>query len=301
MEQILILFRCGSNLESMTLIILIMATKPKTQSMIPVNLSADEFAALLGEHGKTDDAYLARHYPRFASTLNEFCSGWQGDRGVKLLDVGAHWLHQSVLWQKAGFQVSALDLPATFEMVDVQSLAREMDIALINCADLQAADALDVIEDSSMHVILFTEIIEHLTFNPVRFWKQIHRILAPGGRIVVTTPNYYAWNGRAWNFFRFVRGLGGGISVENILRTHTYGHHWREFSAGELCRYFSLLSPDFKVVKAKRVRNFPYANARRGRGILSCVLETIPGLRPNLHLEIELSSKNHGIVIQPGW
>lgn len=189
--------------------------------MLPVNLSADEFAVLFEAHGGTDEVYLARHYPRFVSTLNEFCSTWKGERGNKVLDVGAHWLHQSALWRKAGFEVSALDLPTTLEMLDVQSLAHEMDITLISCPDLQAADAFDSIPDSSINVILFTEIIEHLTFNPIRFWKQIHRILAPGGRLIITTPNYYAWNGRTWGLVRFLRGLGGGISVENILRTHT--------------------------------------------------------------------------------
>ncbi len=269
--------------------------------MLPVELQTDEFARIFDAHGGTDRAYLERHYPRFASTLNEFCSTWNKERGIKVLDVGAHWLHQSALWRRAGFEVSALDLPVTFEMDNVQSLARDMDITLIACADLQAADALDVIADSSINVVLFTEIIEHLTFNPVRFWKQIHRILAPGGRIVVTTPNYYAWNGRAWRPWRFLTGSGGGIRVDDILNMHTYSHHWREFAMAELTRYFSLLSPDFRIAKAKRVRHYPQAERQSGRGILSGTLETFPGLRPNLHLEVELGSKDRGIIVEPRW
>lgn len=269
--------------------------------MLPVNLDAEEFSRLFDAHGSTDHAYLACHYPRFASTLNEFCSTWNGERGTRLLDVGAHWLHQSVLWRKAGFEVTALDLPVTFEMHNVRSIAREMDIALIASADLQTADAFDVIADSSINVILFTEIIEHLTFNPVRFWKQIHRILAPGGRIVITTPNYYAWNGRAWALGRFLKGSGGGLQVDDILKLRTYSHHWREFAMSELIRYFSLLSPDFRIAKAKRVRHFPQAEKQRGRGLLSGALESFPGLRPNLHLEVELVSKDRGIVIEPTW
>ena len=117
----------------------------------------------------------------------------------------------------------------------------------------------------------------------------------------MTTPNYYAWNGRAWDFGRFLRGFGGGISVDAILGTHTYGHHWREFSKHEVIRYFCLLSPDFNTVKAKTVRNYyPEANDAR-RKLASAIYERFPGLRPNLHLEIELSSKDHGIVMQPSW
>ncbi len=270
-------------------------------TVIPAQLSAEEFARIFEPHGNTDHTYLAHHYQRFVSTLGEFRSTWTPEHGMRVLDIGAHWLHQSVLWRKAGFDVTALDLPVTFELDNVQSLAREMDIKLIACADLQAADALNVVADSSINVILFTEIIEHLTFNPVRFWKQIHRILAPDGRIVVTTPNYYAWNGRAWRPGRFLLGSGGGIRVDEILNMHTYSHHWREFAMAELIRYFSLLSPDFRIAKAKHVRHFPQAGKHRGTGILSGVFETIPGLRPNLHLEVELVSKDRGIVIEPGW
>ena len=89
-----------------------------------------------------------------------------------------------------GFQVTALDLPVTFEVDNVRSLARQMDIMLVACADLEAADTLDMIAESSVNVVLFAEIIEHDTFNPACFWKQIHRIQASGGRIVVITPNY---------------------------------------------------------------------------------------------------------------
>lgn len=269
--------------------------------MKPAKFTVDEFARLFEAHGSTDHVYLARHYPRFASTLNEFCSTWNAEQGIKVLDVGAHWLHQSALWQTTGFNVTALDMPFTVEQAGVQSLARELDIRLIACADMQATDALDVIADSSINVVLFTEIIEHITFNPVRFWKHIHRILAPGGRIVVTTPNYYAWNGRAWGLSRFFRGSGGGISVDEILNLPTHGHHWREFAMAELFRYFSLLSPDFTIVKAKHVRHYPQKEDQRGTGILSGTFESLPVLRPNLHLEVELVSKDRGIVIEPTW
>ena len=200
-----------------------------------------------------------------------------------------------------GFQVTALDLPVTFEVDNVRSLARQMDIMLVACADLEAADTLDMIAESSVNVVLFAEIIEHDTFNPACFWKQIHRIQASGGRIVVITPNYCAWNGRVWRPWRFLRGLGGGISVDNILNVNTYSHHWHEFAMAELIQYFSLLSPDFRIAKARRVRHYPVVARRRGTSILGGALEIFPCSRPNLHLEVELASKDRGIFIEPLW
>ncbi len=272
-----------------------------TRRAISAPPEAGTFAQQFEPHGSTDREYLAHHFRRFVSTLEEFCSSWDMARGNRVLDIGAHWLHQSVLWKQAGFEITAVDLPITFELANVQSIAKAMDITLIPCANLEAADAFDAIPDSSVDVILFTEIIEHLTFNPVRLWKQVYRILAAKGRLLVTTPNYYAWNGRAWDVGRFVRGFGGGLCVDGILETHTYGHHWREFSKLEMIRYFCLLSPDFNTVKAKAVRNYYPEPNQGGMKFGTMVLERIPGLRPNLHLEIELSSKDHGIVIEPRW
>lgn len=43
--------------------------------------------------------------------------------------------------------------------------------------------------DESFDVVLFSELIEHLVLNPVRALSEIHRVLRPGGRVVITTPN----------------------------------------------------------------------------------------------------------------
>ncbi len=43
--------------------------------------------------------------------------------------------------------------------------------------------------DASFDVVVFSEIIEHLTTNPVRALSEMHRVLGPDGVLVVTTPN----------------------------------------------------------------------------------------------------------------
>jgi 2-polyprenyl-6-hydroxyphenyl methylase/3-demethylubiquinone-9 3-methyltransferase len=262
-------------------------------------LTYDECVAAFDARGGTDIPYLRNHFERFRQTLLEFDRTWDRNRGVRLLDVGAHWLHQSLLWRRAGYQVTAMDLPVTMELSCVQTLARAEQIELIASPDLERADALAQFPDDRFEVIIFAEIIEHLTFNPVQFWKQIYRVLAPGGRIVITTPNYYSWNGRMWDMGRWLTGFGGGISVDEVLATHTYGHHWREFSRKELIRYFCLLSPDFNTIKAKTMRNYYASPDRRSRRVIQAIFEMFPGLRPNLHLEIELANKSGGIVVQP--
>ena len=260
----------------------------------------DELVGIFQAYGGTPELYLSRHFQRFVVTLDQFRSTWNLQRGCRVLDVGAHWLHQAVLWQRAGFELTAFDLPGTFEVESVKRVAEALDITLLKCPDMEQSRELESVPDNSFDVVLFTEIIEHITFNPATFWKQVYRVLAPGGRIVVTTPNYYSAKGRAWGVGRFLRGMGGGITVDEVLLTHTYGHHWREFSRSELLRYFQLLSPDFAVVKACFVPTYALSQVRWKR-FAQQVLDKIPLLRPNLHMEIELPKKDRGIVATPSW
>src|SRR5262249_35949010 len=59
-----------------------------------------ELSALEAEFtaaGGTDFRYLRTHYARFAATKREYDRGGQTTPG-DVLDIGAHWLHQAVLW-----------------------------------------------------------------------------------------------------------------------------------------------------------------------------------------------------------
>lgn len=267
----------------------------------PVPTSVDEYLAWFAPYGNTDEPYARHHFGRFLATYREFDGSWDRTRGMRVLDLGAHWLHQAAIWQRGGYQVTAVDLPVTFGFESVQRLAESEGITLVVNTDLESCEGLAGLPDDGFDIVLMAEIIEHLTFNPVPLWRQIHRLLAPRGRIVVTTPNYYAWNGRAWDLGRFLRGFGGGITVDEIVNTRTYGHHWREFSRRELIRYFCLLSPDFNTVKATTMRDYYPPHHSRSRRALGRLFERVSGLRPNLHLEVELSEKRRGIVIEPGW
>lgn len=264
--------------------------------------SLDELTAFFEAHGVTDRRYLAQHYRRFRSTLDEFlATSSAGVDGKAVLDIGAHWLHQAVLWQRAGCTVTAVDVAATFELPQVQSAAAAEQIHLCTTSDLGEGAGLEELAESHFDVVLFTEIIEHIAFNPVTLWREIYRVMAPGGTIVLTTPNHYYWAGRAWRLDRFLRGLGSGIPVDEVIRIPTYGHHWKEYSRKEIGRYFELLSPDFRVVKSLAVRNYLPPSPVKAKRAIRRVMETVPPIRPFLHVEIVLDAKRHGITAQPRW
>ncbi len=44
-------------------------------------------------------------------------------------------------------------------------------------------------DDASFDLVTWCEVIEHLTENPVHTLSEIHRVLKPGGALVISTPN----------------------------------------------------------------------------------------------------------------
>jgi SAM-dependent methyltransferase len=83
------------------------------------------------------------------------------------------------------------------------------------------------VEDGRYDFILYCEVIEHLTMNPLASLLELKRLLRPGGQLLVTTPNV----ARLENVARLVVG-------ENLYDPYSgygpYGRHNREYSLHEL-------------------------------------------------------------------
>jgi SAM-dependent methyltransferase len=246
-----------------------------------------------------DADYCATHALRFERTFAH--AHRAGSKPGVLLDIGAHWLQQASLWCAHGWRVIAADLPTTLTDPTLIGHADRLGIERLIYRDLSAPDAFAALRDSSIDCVLFCEILEHLSFNPVALWREIYRVLKPGGRIVLTTPNYYALNARAWSLGRFWRGDGGGLTVAEILTLHTYAHHWKEYSRRELVGYFCALSRDFHV----HVEPFDcWPNTRRKLRIdlwRRGLIRLAPGLSNMLYAELTLTQKHAGITIQTRW
>ncbi|TFH38893.1 MAG: methyltransferase domain-containing protein, partial [Chrysiogenales bacterium] len=81
--------------------------------------------------------------------------------------------------------------------------------------------------DGSFDLVLFCEIIEHLTMDPVHPLVQINRILDDGGYMIVTTPNVLRHDN--------LRKLIMGKNVHDHYSGYgPYGRHNREYTLDEL-------------------------------------------------------------------
>jgi 2-polyprenyl-6-hydroxyphenyl methylase/3-demethylubiquinone-9 3-methyltransferase len=133
----------------------------------------------------------------------------------------------------------------------VKPIALEIGADLLNYTSLESKEALSNIPENSIDVVNFADIIEHITFNPINMWKGIYRILKPGGHIYVTTPNSMNFDRLYLKLKTLINECGYGINTPEIFSEGTYGHHWKEFSIPELNRYFTMLSPDFHIIRAE--------------------------------------------------
>ena len=70
--------------------------------------------------------------------------------------------------------------------------------AHLDYVDLRRADLEQGIPlaDEAVDLVYAGEVVEHL-YNPDLFLSECHRVLAPGGTLVLSTPNLCAWYNRA--------------------------------------------------------------------------------------------------------
>jgi len=154
--------------------------------------------------------------------------------GKKALDVGARAGVQTEWLRQRGYVVTPVDYePVTDE-----------------CLHVDANQRLPF-DDGSFDLVWCSEVIEHLQ-DPAFSLAELRRVTKPGGLLVLTTPNSYAW------LFRFIALFG--LTPQRIQRKD----HVQFFDLGDIKR----LAPD-----AELYGYFPYAlvklTIRRGIGALS--------------------------------
>ncbi|GGZ19777.1 hypothetical protein GCM10007049_10400 [Echinicola pacifica] len=200
---------------------------------------------VLRNGSKGEVEYFNYHEKRFNRVVDFIARHYAG-RKLRILDIGSHYLHTACLMRKMGHEVDGMDVPVFWGMPTVAARADTYGIGRIIEADLAIAEALQV-EEGHYDVVLFTEIMEHITFNPVAFWKKVHHATSDGGRIYISTPNSLSLPGLVRSTKNILTFKGVGTSVTEIMAKGTYGHHWKEYSSREIKTYFELLSDDFSV------------------------------------------------------
>jgi SAM-dependent methyltransferase len=190
--------------------------------------------------------YFADSCPRLYKTCERFnlLERPLGD----VLEIGAFYGYLPFLLrpQCSSYFVLEGDDPAVYPL---KALYQKHQISL-HLRDLfecfgSARDAKHAFDfgDESFNTILCWETMEHFSFNPVKFVRELRRVLKPGGCAYITVPNKASFQslfallvGRPEplidSYFEFENYSSNGKKV-------FYGFHWREYSRSELQRLFA--------------------------------------------------------------
>lgn len=107
-------------------------------------------------------------------------------RGSKLLDLGiAYGIYAIVLKEKFLFDVHGIDHPDNLSVYCRLPIQEGIDVR--GC-DLHRDEV--PFEKEQFDVVVASEVIEHLFMPPKRVFSKIQPVLRPGGRLIVTTPNF---------------------------------------------------------------------------------------------------------------
>jgi 2-polyprenyl-6-hydroxyphenyl methylase/3-demethylubiquinone-9 3-methyltransferase len=239
------------------------------------------------------------HEPRYRRTLRRVCE--LVPPGSTILDVGSHYLHLSSVLSLLGYHVLAMDVPEFAQDPFIRARAQKFGIDNHSVARLDGGEFLAG-RENAIDFVLFCEIQEHITFNPVRFWKRIYELLSIGGRIYMTTPNgMNTWQVLS-NLKRLILLQGAGPSIPSILGNVTFGHHWKEYSGPEIRELFALLSPDFSVEISFFEMHKPSAWTSAKALVRDLTQRTsalVPSLRDQIEAVITLTGRTSWLATPP--
>jgi len=250
---------------------------------------------LIVEQDGGDKNYFENQYYRFrhaTARINDLYP-----KPCRVLDIGSHYLHQASLLSLLGHEVIGMDVPVFSTADFVVERARLMDITNVTVTNIENGNLLKSGEfDGTFDLIVFTEILEHITFNPVSFWRRIYELMSDHGKIYITTPNGLRPEALLKHFLRLVTFTGVGITVKDVLDTVTYGHHWKEYSSKEIKEYFRILSPDFNV-SISRYNDKSLKSGIRDK-LMKCA-GIFPFFRPEIEAIVSLSEKTGVLAAVP--
>ncbi|MBL8751555.1 MAG: methyltransferase domain-containing protein [Planctomycetes bacterium] len=190
-----------------------------------------------GEAGNR--AYGAEHKERFWETVNVIAT-MRGDRpaGWRMLDFGLSVLTAMYRRVLPDLDFVTSDRPVAPSLVEYFTAASRAAGARAHFTnDLTDPSSLTPERAAAMGVfdlVLFTEVLEHLTVDPIALFRNVLLLLKPGGQIYLTTPNFFSYH----NLAKIERRIHPQAVFPVGGNADTHFHH-REPSMREVLQFLS--------------------------------------------------------------
>jgi 2-polyprenyl-3-methyl-5-hydroxy-6-metoxy-1,4-benzoquinol methylase len=198
---------------------------------------------------------------------------------AKVLEYGAIPLVMTAALAALEYNVSAVDVKPERFATAISSLG--LDVTKCNVETEPAPFTAETFD-----TVLFNELFEHLRINPVFTLREVHRVLKPGGSLLLSTPNLRSFRGIR-NLL--VRNQGHAVSAgvyRQYEKLETLGHmgHVREYTTREVSEFLTRVG--FRVDKI-------VFRGGHGKGAVGIAERLAPSLRPFFALIAKKSSSRN--------
>ena len=246
-------------------------------------------------HDTSKISYHLDHARRFQYTLQQIKQ--HVPSGSLVADVGCHRLDFGVMLRDAGYQVVGFDIPEFIAKDSVKNRAINAGISLVTIADLGKAEFSEAFQEDTFDAMVFAEILEHITLNPLDMWRRLFGMIREDGYLFVTTPNSLSLRSTLRGLWNIVSRTGQGLQLREIFSNVTYGHHWKEYSRKELVEYFCYLGVRKNNISVEYV-----SYGEKGKTIKSAVrslIECLTPLKPGLFCIVKISNPKPTVPCAP--
>ena len=216
------------------------------------------------ELGRWFARYYATHRARLAADLHIITAHL--DINATILEYGAVPLLITAALSQIGFGVTGLDIAP-------QRFAGAIDRASLDVRRCDVETEPVPFASETFDAVLFNELFEHLRINPIFTLSEAHRVLAPGGTLLLSTPNLRSWRGlRNLLVHNLGHASSGGV-YEQFEKLDTLGHmgHVREYTSREVSEFLARIG--FKI-------EITIFRGGHGAGVVGLAERLLPDLRP---------------------
>lgn len=212
-----------------------------------------------GRNAVVEEMIIAGGLPLWRAILDCVPPG-PGRRG-RLLELGSPPFHTTLLASR----FRDYDIETTAGVIDDRRRLHQRiestlygEVHEFDCACFDLERERFPYDDASFDGVLFCEVIEHLTENPVFTLAEIHRVLRPGGWVLISTPNA----ARSGNLLRLF--FGGNVFDQYHLGAPLKGsRHAREFTLRELRDLVAGCGYRLDIAKGRNLGQIQYTRRTR--------------------------------------